>query len=421
MMIKIAKNKLLKVILFGGFALLSISLQGCGDGSETRADAKTASKKLRPVKVSHVNASAPKGSIEYVGVLTAYRKVMLASEAGGVIEKLYFEKGDRVKKGQVLAEIGAKSIRLRVREAKAAVEAARSAFEKVETGSRPEEIRIAEAALKEAKAGLLESEKNYYRLKDLRETQSVSNSEYDSAKRMVDMARARVEAAGQQLALAKQGPRAEDRKAARANLEQAEAILAVAKDWLKKSMITAPGDGVIAFRDVEEGEVIVVPPVTIITQVVDLDRMKIKVSVGEKDIHILTEQKDFEFTIDAFPHETFSCRLFFRSPIADPATRSFPVEFMLEKPDERMADGMTVRVKLPFVDKRKKVKVPSAWLAEEKGKIGLFVARHGKALFKTVTLGAYYDQRVEILSGLDTQELVITNPAGLKSGDAVQY
>ncbi|HDZ24457.1 MAG TPA: efflux RND transporter periplasmic adaptor subunit [Desulfobacteraceae bacterium] len=420
-MMKITRNHFMKTIVFGSVGLLSLTFLGCGDGAETQADTKAESKKIRLVKVSPVNASAPKGSIEYMGVLTAYRKVMLASEAGGTIEKLYFEKGDRVRKGQVLAEIGTSSIRLRVREAKAAVEAAMSTFEKVETGSRPEEIRIAEAALKEAEAGLLESEKNYIRIRDLSESQSASKSEYDSAKRMVDMARARMESARQQLALVRQGPRAEDRKTARANLEQAEANLAVAKDWLRKSRLIAPCDGIIAFREIEEGEVIVVPPVTVITQVVDLDRMKIKVSVGEKDIHVLTEQKVFEFTIDAFPHETFSSRLFFLSPTADPATRSFPVEFMVEKPDERMADGMTVRVKLSFVDKMKKAKVPSAWLSEQNGKIGLFVVRDGKALFIEVTLGTYYDQRVEILSGLSDKDLVITNSAGLKSGDPVQY
>ena len=277
-------------------------------------------------------------------------------------------------------------------------------------------IGIAAIAFSKGSSG-----KNYIRIRDLSESQSASKSEYDSAKRMVDMARARMESARQQLALARQGPRAEDRKTARANLEQAEANLAVAKDWLRKSRLIAPCDGIIAFREIEEGEVIVVPPVTVITQVVDLDRMKIKVSVGEKDIHVLTEQKVFEFTIDAFPHETFSSRLFFLSPTADPATRSFPVEFMVEKPDERMADGMTVRVKLPFVDKMKKAKVPSAWLSEENGKIGLFVVRDGKALFIEVTLGNYYDQRVEILSGLSDKDLVITNSAGLKSGDPVQY
>ncbi|MCG2775460.1 MAG: efflux RND transporter periplasmic adaptor subunit, partial [Desulfobacterales bacterium] len=169
------------------------------------------------------------------------------------------------------------------------------------------------------------------------------------------------------------------------------------------------------------GEVIVVPPVTIITQVVDLERLKIKVSIGEKDIHILDRHKDFSFTMDAFPQETFSCRLFFRSPTADPSTKSFPLELMVNNPDSRMADGMTVRVKFPIVNEQKTIKVPSAWLSEQDGQIGLFVVKDDKALFKEVTLGAYYDQRVEIIAGLDDQELIITNPSGLKSGDAVEY
>ena len=186
-------------------------------------------------------------------------------------------------------------------------------------------------------------------------------------------------------------------------------------------MLHAPCDGIIAFREVEEGEVIVVPPVTLITQVVDLGRLKIKVSIGEKDIHILDKHKDFVFTMDAFPQETFSCKLFFRSPTADPSTRSFPLELIVNYPDPRMADGMTVRVKFPIVNERKTIKVHSAWLSEQDEQIGLFVVKDDKAQFKAVTLGAYYDQRVEIRSGLNNGELIITNPSGLKSGDVVAY
>ncbi|RLG99948.1 hypothetical protein DRO38_07125, partial [Candidatus Bathyarchaeota archaeon] len=211
------------------------------------------------------------------------------------------------------------------------------------------------------------------------------------------------------------------RKAARANMEQAKATLAVARDWLRKSRLIAPSDGTIAFRDVEEGEVIVVPPVTVITQIVDLEHLKIKLSLGEKDIHILEDHKRFKFTIDAIPETQFSCRLTFLSPVADPATRSFPVELIVEKPDKRMADGMTVRVKLPVVFKKATIKLPSAWLSEENGKMGFYIVEDGKAVFKQVTLGSYYDQRVEILSGLTEKELVITTPSGLKSGDAVRY
>ena len=159
----------------------------------------------------------------------------------------------------------------------------------------------------------------------------------------------------------------------------------------------------------------------VITQVVDLERLKIKVSIGERDIRVLEKHKGFSFTVDAIPGETFSCKLYFRSPAANPVTRSFPVELVVEKRDPRMADGMTARVTFPLVDEKKTIKVPSAWLSEENGKIGLYVVNEGKALFRQVKLGAYYDQRVEILSGVNDQEEVITNPAGLKSGDPVEY
>jgi multidrug efflux pump subunit AcrA (membrane-fusion protein) len=423
-MIRDAKmpNKISFIGRLLGVALVFLGLWACGDRAETQDKPQfQPGDTVKRVKVSTVRALPPKGSVEYVGVLTAHRKVTVACEMGGTIERLYFERGDTVHKGQLLAEIGTSGIRLQVQQAVAAAAAARSNWEKMEKGSRPEEIEIAEAAFKEAQAALIESEKSFERANNLCKIRAMPDSELDSAKRALDMSRARMESAKQQLALARQGPRIEDRKAARANLAQAEATLAVAKDRLRKSMLHAPCDGIIAFREVEEGEVIVIPPAKIITQIVDLGRLKIKVSVGEKDIRVLHKQKRFPFTIDAIPGKTFSCQLSFLSPTASPVTRSFPVELMVEEPDPQMADGMTARIKFPLIDEKKTLKVPSAWLSEEDGKIGLYVVDRGKALFRRVTLGTYYDQRVEILSGLGDEEQVITNPAGIKSGDPVEY
>jgi multidrug efflux pump subunit AcrA (membrane-fusion protein) len=93
----------------------------------------------------------------------------------------------------------------------------------------------------------------------------------------------------------------------------------------------------------------------------------------------------------------------------------------VQEPDPRMADGMTVRVELPLVNEPKTIKIPSAWLTEVNGQIGLFVVKGDKAFFKAVTLGAYYDQRVEIINGLEGEELVITNPSGIKAGELVRY
>lgn len=402
-------------------ALLVLLCGACGSEGDTTEAPKAETRHVKPVNVSQVQWLPLRRTVEYVGVLTAHRKADVASETSGTIEKLYFEKGDRVSAGQLLAEISTTTIRLEVERAEAARETAASQLQKLERGSRPEEIRIAEATLREAQAALLEAEQNYNRMSNLHSIRAVSRSEFDAAKRTVDTARARVEAAQEQLALARQGPRSEDVMAARAQLRQAEAALALAKDRFRKSMLRAPCEGIIAYREVEEGEVLVVPPAKIITQVVDLSRLKIQVSVSEKDIHVFDEHQEFICTVDAIPRETFRCRLWFRSPTAVPSTRSFPVEFMVEQPDTRMGDGMTARIPLPLVDEEKILKVPSAWLSEEDGKIGLYVAEQNKARFREVTLGAYYDERVEILSGINDTDFIITNPAGLKSGDPVTY
>ena len=408
------------ILRIGYFLIVSLFLFlcGCGEELETGVDEKEAFPRQRRVNTSAVSTSLPTGNIEYVGVLTARRKTKISSELGGLIEGLYFEKGERIVTGKLLAKIGTSSVLLHVNEAEAAVDASRSVLKRMEKGSRPQEIQIATSVLKEAEATLFEAERNYKRIEDLHNIQAISGSSYDAAERQVEIAKARMESARQQLDLALKGPRIEDIKGARATLAQAEAALALTRNRLTKSMLRAPCDGIIAFRNVEEGEIIEAG--TPITEVVELEKLKINLSLGEKDIHILKDHKRFVFSVDAIPGEEFSSRIFFLSPTADRSTRSFPLELTVDKTDPRMADGMTVRVKFPIVAREKSIKVPSGWLSEEEGKIGLYVARDGKALFIKVTLGAYYDNRVEILAGLGNKDLVITNPAGLKSGDPVE-
>ncbi|MCG6880484.1 MAG: efflux RND transporter periplasmic adaptor subunit [Deltaproteobacteria bacterium] len=404
-----------------GMCLLFV-LTGCGDetvASKENRQARegTTGKKEHLVNVKLVNTQPPSGEIEVVGALVAYLKVKISNEIGGMVEQLNFEKGERVKKGDLLAEIGSSSLRLQIQEATAARDAAKSNLSKMERGSRPQEIQIATAAVAEAEAALSEAEKNFKRIDRLHEIRAVSNSAYDAAERQMSTAKARMASAKQRLELAKKGPRIEDVNAARAQSGQAEAALALAEDRYRKSIIRTPITGTIAYRDVEVGEVI--PAGTPITSVIGLDRLKIKLSLNERDLHILSNKKNFDFTVDAIPDETFRAQVFFVSPTAEKDTRFFPMEMVVENPDPRMADGMTARVKLPIISKKKSIKIPSNWLAEQNGKVGLFVVDNGKALFKPVRLGSYYDNRVEILSGLEDREQVVTNPAGLRNGDPV--
>ncbi len=73
-------------------SLLMLLFSGCGDKPETSVANEKESVNVKFVNVSQVKSLPPRGEVEYVGVLLAYRKVKVASEIGGTIEELYFEK-----------------------------------------------------------------------------------------------------------------------------------------------------------------------------------------------------------------------------------------------------------------------------------------------------------------------------------------
>ncbi|MGM0663596.1 MAG: efflux RND transporter periplasmic adaptor subunit [Thermodesulfobacteriota bacterium] len=400
------------------FLCLLFPTVSCGDQEGGPVRAETAAGPHKVVKVETIRTEQVHSRVEVLGTLRAWLNVEVSSEIGGIVERLLFERGDRVTSGRMLAEIGTTSIQLEVRQAEAALAVAQSELDKVETGSLPEEIRIAAAALDRSMAGLREAERHYDRIKGLYDRRAVSDSEYDAAGRALDAARADVVSARERLTLAEKGPRSEDRIAARARRDQALASLEVVRDRLCKSLVRAPCDGIASFRRVEEGEV--VSPGTPITRITDIGRMKIRASIPEKDRPLLEAGRAYRFTVDALEGDSFPCRLVFVSPVADPGTRAFPVELLVEEHDDRMADGMTARVSFPLRHPRERILIPSSWLTEVDGRIGVFAEEQMQAVFRPVKLGGYYDRRVEIIQGLAPGDKVISKPAGLRSGDRIE-
>ncbi len=404
-----------RVLLLGAW----LGCAGCdGSGSES-VRAEPARSTVKRVELAEVRAEPVRSRVEVLGALEARLRVEVSTELGGTVERLHFDRGDRVEAGRILAEIGTSSVALEVAQAEAAVAVARSELDKVETGSRPEEIRIARAGLDQALARLREAQRHHDRIQGLSERRAVSDSELDAASRGLEAARADVASSRERLALAQQGPREEDRMTARARFQQAKAALAVARDRLRKSRVRAPAEGIASFRRVEEGEV--VAPGTPITRITDTSRMKVRASVPERDLPLLKPDETYPFTVDALGDAVFSCRLVFVSPTAEARTRSFPVELLVETHDPRMADGMTARLVLPLDHPGARIRIPSDWITEKGGRIGVLVAEGDRARFRPVTLGDYYERRVEVLEGLQAGDRVITTPAGVQDGDRVHF
>ena len=167
-----------------------------------------------------------------------------------------------------MARLDDEDLRNRLEVARATLVSARARLDKLLAGSRPEEIRQAEAAVQQAQFDLENKQITYERMKLLYEKQVIAKESYDNAETAFKVAKAALQRAKENYQLVKEGPRKEDIDDARAQVEQARASLKLAETQLGYSVLYSPLSGVILVKSGEIGEV--VNPGTPILTVADI-------------------------------------------------------------------------------------------------------------------------------------------------------
>ncbi|NOZ38456.1 MAG: HlyD family efflux transporter periplasmic adaptor subunit [Gammaproteobacteria bacterium] len=183
----------------------------------------------------------------------AIREAQLAFNSSEHIAEIHVQEGDRVSKGQLLAHLHTELLEAQRDEVQAALLAQQQVLAKLEAGSRPQEIRKAQAELKAARATAKAAVDSYKRKAQLLERKLASPEDVENARSLADAAAARMEAAQQALALLQAGPRKEDIAVARAQLVAREAGLVLARQRLEDANLYAPADGIIRNRILEPG------------------------------------------------------------------------------------------------------------------------------------------------------------------------
>lgn len=139
------------------------------------------------------------GIIEASGTIEA-QEVMIASEFGGTVKEALAIEGQEVEAGQILIRLDTDLLESQIGEAEAAVTAARANLARVEAGSRPNEIAIAEAALEQAVAAREGAERTWQDTVALRSNPQELNAKIDEARTQVELAERQVEQAQAQAA-----------------------------------------------------------------------------------------------------------------------------------------------------------------------------------------------------------------------------
>lgn len=283
------------------------------------------------------------------------RKVDLSFRVGGRVAEVLFQEGDRVEMGQVVARLDAKPYRDEERLALARQSQAEAVLQKMEVGSRPQEIAQAEAVVTERQATLHNLQLEYRRSRNLVESGAISRQAFDNVTARRHEAEARLTTAQEGLRLAREGFRTEDVAAARANLQAAEAELAAARTRLADTEIKAPAEGVILTRVEEPGAIVQGGQTVAVLSLVD--PIWVRAYVEEPDLGRVQPGMAAEVYTDTDPHKPYRGHVGFISPEAEFTPKTVQTEelrtrlvyqlrVIVDNPDQGLRQGMPVTVKL---------------------------------------------------------------------------
>jgi membrane fusion protein (multidrug efflux system) len=189
-------------------------------------------------------------------------------------------------------------------------------------------------------------------------------------------------------------------KVAKSGLDNARTRLDYAK-------VTAPFSGIITKRYYDPGAVLTSTNATLFT-LMDIDVMKVLVSVLEKDIPRAKIGTEVIVSVDAYPDKEFTGKLVRLAEAVDLSTRTMAVEVDIPNPDHLLKPGMFGTVSIIIDRKSDAVTVPTQAILRDGQGPYVLVADSSKARRVGVTVGADQSSRTEIREGLDGSESIIT-------------
>ena len=320
-------------------------------------------------------------SVMATGTVEPVTEVEVGTQVSGIIDRLYVDYNDNVKAGQLIAEMDKVTLQA--------------------------ELEQSQAQLASCKTEYEYQTKNFARTRTLHEKGLVSDAEYDEDLYLYEKSRNAY--------------------------EQAKAAIVQVKQNLDYATITSPIDGVVISRAVEEGQTVAAgfETPTLFTIANDLTQMQVIADVDEADIGQVKDGQRVEFTVDAYPDDTFEgtvqqVRL---EATTESSVVTYEVVISAYNPDLKLKPGLTANVTIYTLEKEHALAVPTKALrfvpdAELLSEIGLTIdgepgkaeagkrelwIKNGERLTpRYVTSGAASGELTEITEGLaDGEEVAV--------------
>lgn len=393
---------------------------------------------VRTARAVSVTGAAGAGSpgdivLNATGYIVAHHKIQLASKVMGKVAWIGVEKGDRVRKGQVIVRLEDDEYRAQLQQAKGNLAALEARLLELRNGSRPEEIQVAKANLEAARADLENAKVNFNRMKKLADEKVMSQQALDDARARLDSNTARVASLERTFELIRIGPRQELIQQAQGQIEQAKGEVAFYETQLSNTVIRAPVTGTILERAVEQGEFVTTSFVGergakgYVVSLADLNDLQVELDISQNDFGKLSMRQRSIVTTDTYKDRKWDGIIEEMSPEANRQKATVQVKVKVLNPDEFLRPEMNASVAFladakpaAIADGTPPKPVVMAPTAAVRGD-SVFVLVNGKALLKRVKTAGSTSNGVRIEEGLiGGEDLILDPPADLKDGAEVR-
>lgn len=421
-------------------ALSCIAYLALGDKKDAAAqypETRTASSTAGLPRVEVVNP-APGGlerTTTQPGSVHPFEFADLYAKVSGYLKTQSVDIGDRVKAGQVLAEIDMPELVKEVERDVAAVSQAKAQVQqmKARIATATADWLAATAAIKQSEADLGKAEANrsfrekqYARIKSLYDLNSVDAKLVDEKEDERDAARSAQRSAEAAVSTAKAQAAASDAKIdqAKADLADAESKVQVEQAVLEKTQvllqytkIVSPYNGVITARNFHPGDFIRAADQGAqqpLLSVAKTDVMRVVVQVPDQDVPFTNPGDQAVVEIDALRGMKFNGRVSRLATIEDTHTRTMRTEIDLPNPNGVLRGGMYGRVTIVLEKPTKALTIPASCLVghSEEGVGWVYVVRKDRTYRTQVKLGADNGLQLEILGGLAATDEVVARYNG---------
>ena len=368
-----------------------------GDMSHDEMMAVDGSFNPNPVRVETVKPQVLEASVSYTGTIKPYEEIMVYPRVAGQLTNYSVYPGDRVTAGQPIATLDASELTTGVAEAAA------------EVSTMETDLEMSKIEVDEQKSAIaqIEADLDYLNLKKDRFARLVkdgviSQDEFDVVDSEVRSKEANLKQA--RVKLARRSAMVTNN---RAKINQAKAKVDTAKVMQGYTTINSPLTGIVQERNVDPG--VVVQPSMGIVKIGNYDRVRLQANVAQSDAVNISPGATVVATVPGSNIPPIKGKITSIFPQANSQTRTVTVEAVIDNPDGQLLSGKFLEMKIITARKPNAITVPQAAVVEFQDQPSVWVVEGDTVTAQPVTLGMSTGDRVEITSGLESGQAVVTS------------